>query len=293
MSLLQVIVLSLIQGLTEFIPVSSSAHLILSQTFFSWPDQGIAFDVALHVGSLFAVLIYFRQIVLRIIFSCVKFALRKGPFDENCKILLWMFIATIPCGLAGIIFHDFIDIYLHQNWVIGCTTIIFGILLYIAQVANKANAHKNSNQSTKAIMQSDDEVYSEIAKMSLKQVLLVGFAQILALIPGTSRSGITLTAGLFAKVTPKAAAVFSFLLSMPIIFCSGLLEGYKLVTKTNIDGIASISDCVIGGVISFVFSFLVIKIFLDLLNRLGMAPYVIYRIILGIVIFTMIGYGIA
>ena len=137
MSIIQVIVLAIIQGLTEFIPVSSSAHLILPGELLNWPDQGLAFDVALHIGSLLAVLIYFRNLVGDICISVLNFLRRKGSFDGNCRILLFMAVATIPCGLAGLLFDDLIEQYLRGYQVIAFTTLFFAGLLLIFQIASE------------------------------------------------------------------------------------------------------------------------------------------------------------
>ena len=218
MSIIQVIVLAIIQGLTEFIPVSSSAHLILPGELLNWPDQGLAFDVALHIGSLLAVLIYFRNLVGDICISVLNFLRRKGSFDGNCRILLFMAVATIPCGLAGLLFDDLIEQYLRGYQVIAFTTLFFAGLLLIAEYVSD-RLRKNAHQ-----VETMEEGCVETANMTWRQVLWIGVAQALALIPGTSRSGITLTAGFFVGMSRRGAACFSFLLSIPVIVYLGGLN---------------------------------------------------------------------
>ena len=235
MSIIQVIVLAIIQGLTEFIPVSSSAHLILPGELLNWPDQGLAFDVALHIGSLLAVLIYFRNLVGDICISVLNFLRRKGSFDGNCRILLFMAVATIPCGLAGLLFDDLIEQYLRGYQVIAFTTLFFAGLLLIAEYVSD-RLRKNAHQ-----VETMEEGCVETANMTWRQVLWIGVAQALALIPGTSRSGITLTAGFFVGMSRRGAACFSFLLSIPVIVLSGGLEFVKLI-KGDAPGTATLSE---------------------------------------------------
>lgn len=285
MSLLQVIVLAFIQGLTEFIPVSSSAHLILPGELLKWPDQGLAFDVALHVGSLFAVLIYFRTFITDLVKSLYRFILRKGQFDGNCRILLFMAIATIPCGLVGLLFNYLIEMYLRSYQVIAFTTLFFAGLLLVAEY------YSDKMNNTKQQVVSLKDACTETANMSWKQVLCIGCAQAIALIPGTSRSGITLTAGFFVGMSRKGAACFSFLLSIPVIVLSATLEFAKLIKGASL-GNATLIDAFIGAIVSFVVSYLVIKFFMDFLNRYGIVPYVIYRILLGVFLVFLLGNNI-
>ncbi len=285
MSIIQVIVLAIIQGLTEFIPVSSSAHLILPGELLNWPDQGLAFDVALHIGSLLAVLIYFRNLVGDICISVLNFLRRKGSFDGNCRILLFMAVATIPCGLAGLLFDDLIEQYLRGYQVIAFTTLFFAGLLLIAEYVSD-RLRKNAHQ-----VETMEEGCVETANMTWRQVLWIGVAQALALIPGTSRSGITLTAGFFVGMSRRGAACFSFLLSIPVIVLSGGLEFVKLI-KGDAPGTATLSDSLIGAFVSFVVSYLVIKFFMDFLNKFGILPYVIYRVLLGLFLVALIGCGV-
>ena len=256
MGLIEIIVLSILQGLTEFLPVSSSAHLILPSQILGWDDQGLAFDVAVHAGSLFAVVLYFRQEVGRMAVSW--FASLFGKHDSESKLAWLIILGTIPAGLAGFIFKDFIEGNLRTATVIAVTTILFGLLLWWAD--------KNGKQ-TKGEYQ-----------VSIKEVLVIGFAQMLALIPGTSRSGITITAGLMMGLTAKAAARFSFLLSIPLIFAAGGYQTIKLSQQVMPVDWTAIG---LGTVLSFISAYACIHYFLILVEKVGMLPFVIYRLLLG------------
>lgn len=256
MGLIEIIILSILQGLTEFLPISSSAHLILPSQILGWEDQGLAFDVAVHAGSLFAVVLYFRQEVGRMAVSWVSSLF--GKHDSESKLAWLIILGTIPAGLAGLIFKDFIEGNLRTATVIAVTTILFGLLLWWAD--------KNAKQ-TKGEYQ-----------VSVKDVLIIGFAQMLALIPGTSRSGITITAGLMVGLTAKAAARFSFLLSIPLIFAAGGYQTIKLSQQVMPVDWTAIG---LGTVLSFVSAYACIHYFLILVEKVGMLPFVIYRLLLG------------
>lgn len=257
MDWLHLLVLSLIQGITEFIPVSSSAHLILPSQLLGWPDQGQAFDVAVHVGTLMAVVLAFRQQIVAIISGWLGHVLHRRASPESR--MGWMIIlATIPAAVAGLVFESLIEQYTRSMLVIGTTTIVFGLVLWWADVNGSRDADMN--------------------RMTWRHALLIGLAQMLALIPGTSRSGITMTAALMLGFDRKSAASFSFLLSIPLILAAGSLKAVHLIEQG--DG-AHWGDMAWGAGLSFVSAFLCIKLFLAALDRVGMLPYVIYRLILG------------
>ncbi len=264
MELMQIVLLALLQGLTEFLPISSSAHLILFPKLSGFDDQGLAFDVAVHVGTLTAVVWYFRrelQVMVRDWFASV--AQRRKVGDSN---LMWAVgFGTIPVGLAGLLFKDFIETALREPLVIAITTILFGLLLWWADVQGK----RVRNEHT----------------IGWRDVVVIGVAQALALIPGTSRSGITMTAGLMMGLTREAAARFSFLLSIPVIILAGGLSTLELVqAEQSTDWNALI----IGTVISAISAYLCIHFFLKLLERIGMWPFVIYRLLLGAVLLVFV-----
>jgi undecaprenyl-diphosphatase len=260
--ILQIIVLALVQGLTEFLPISSSAHLILVPYLTDWPDQGLAFDVAVHVGTLTAVVIYFRKEISKMFFAWL--ASLKGRHSEDSRLAWGVLIGTIPVGLAGLLFKDVISEHLRTPLVIAVTTIIFGFLLWYADWSGKRSRDEHS--------------------LSWKDIIVIGCAQAIALIPGTSRSGITITAGLMLGLTAPAAARFSFLLSIPVIVLAGGVETLDYLEFASID---DKNDLVVGALISAVSAYLCIHYFLMLLERVGMTPFVIYRLVLGIVLLSL------
>ena len=248
--------LAVIQGVTEFLPVSSSAHLILPAQLLGWPDQGLLFDVAVHAGTLCAVMFYFRHTLASLIAS-----LAPGAGAHRSE--LWaLTIATVPVLVAGLVLKDVIATEARSIGVITAATLGFGVLLGIAdRVSNRAGAARD--------------------KVSYRDALLIGMAQVFALIPGTSRSGVTITAALFLGYHPAAASRFSFLLSMPVI--AGALLVMLLSWETPA-GSAS-AEVILGAfVIAAVFAYATIKSFMYLLQRVGLMPFVFYRLILGMLL---------
>ncbi|MUK65990.1 undecaprenyl-diphosphate phosphatase [Aliivibrio fischeri] len=249
--------LALLQGFTEFLPISSSAHLILPSAILGWSDQGLAFDVAVHVGTLAAVVIYFRKEVVTLLTAWVGSIVTKEHNKESN--LAWLIVlATIPAALFGLLFKDFIEIYLRSAWVIAATTIVFGLLLW--WVDKNATLAKDEYQ------------------MTWKKALFLGIAQAMAMIPGTSRSGITITAALYLGFTREAAARFSFLMSIPIITLAGSYLGLKLAMSDISIHLGLLST---GVIVSFISAYICIHFFLKLISSMGMMPFVIYRILLG------------
>ncbi len=261
MTIIEAIILGIVQGATEFLPISSSAHLILVPYLTDWPDQGLAFDVAVHVGTLTAVVIYFRKEISKMFFAWL--ASLKGRHSEDSRLAWGVLIGTIPVGLAGLLFKDVISEHLRTPLVIAVTTIIFGFLLWYADWSGKRSRDEHS--------------------MSWKDIIIIGCAQAIALIPGTSRSGITITAGLMLGLTAPAAARFSFLLSIPVIVLAG---GVETLDYLKVASINDMNDLIIGALISAVSAYLCIHYFLMLLERIGMTPFVIYRLVLGVVLLS-------
>ncbi|MES9880607.1 MAG: undecaprenyl-diphosphate phosphatase, partial [Sedimenticola sp.] len=210
MDILQIILLALVQGLTEFLPISSSAHLILAPMLFDYPDQGLAFDVAVHLGSLLAVATYFRHelyVMIRDFFASLR---ANGRKTENSRMAWMIILATLPVMVAGLLLKSIVQNDLRSITVIAVTTLLFGLLLLWADI--KGNKRRDE--------------YS----VSWRDALFIGLLQAVALIPGTSRSGITMTAGLLLGMTRQAASRFSFLLSIPTILMSGTLVTYDLIS---------------------------------------------------------------
>lgn len=259
----QVIILALLQGLTEFLPVSSSAHLILLPYFADWPDQGLTFDVAVHVGTLFAVVIYFRRELARMTLDWrLSLSVRK-PVGESRMV--WLIVAaTIPAAIAGLILELILPQGLRSPMLIAAATIGFGLLLWWADATGD---------------QSRDE-----RGIGLRDALVVGCAQALALIPGTSRSGITITAGRALGLTRTAAARFSFLLSIPIIALAG---GVELLGALRAGEATQWDALLLGALVAFASAYACIHYFLKIITRISLLPFVIYRLALGVIILAL------
>lgn len=257
MTLFEIIILAIIQGLTEFLPISSSAHLILPAEILGWRNQGLAFDVAVHVGSLLAVMIYFRQDIWRLSLAWFGHGFTKQQSSDS-RLAWFVVIGTIPAGLFGFLMKDWIELNARSALIIAITTIVFGLLLWYADVKAKQN--------------------KSIDKLTLKDTIFIGVAQAMAIIPGTSRSGATMTAGLLLGLDRESAARFSFLLSIPIILAAGMFATLDLLAlKASVDWQALLY----GAGFSFVAAYLCIFLFLSWISKIGMLPFVIYRLILG------------
>lgn len=265
MSDIQILVLAIVQGLTEFLPISSSGHLILSPYLFGFADQGLAFDVAVHLGSLSAVLIYFRRDVWQITIGWLG-ALGPGRLQtENSRLGWAIIIGTLPVVIAGLLLKSLVEGELRAPWVIAVTTIVFGALL--GWVDLRAPRRR------------------DIHGLTLRDALIIGASQILALVPGTSRSGITITTGLWLGFSREAAARFSFLLSIPTILASAVLISKDLIeSRVPVDW-ASLG---LGVLLSGIAAYLTIHFFLRFIERIGMWPFVIYRLLLGALIFILV-----
>ncbi|MES3006229.1 MAG: undecaprenyl-diphosphate phosphatase [Pseudomonadota bacterium] len=255
--------LAILQGITEFLPVSSSAHLILPKELFGWPDQGLVFDVAVHVGSLIAVVSYLRRDIAALFMGWMRSCAGRGT-DQNGRLAWFIVLATIPAGIGGLLFNDAVEQYSRSMLLIGFTSIFFGIFLYYA----------DKYQGIRQPME----------KMTIKTAMIIGFAQLVALIPGTSRSGITLTAGLFCGLDRTAAAKFSFLLAIPIIIAGGLFKGLEMIeTGTSTQWAILLYAIAVSATVSFA----CIHYFISLITRIGFLPFVIYRILLGLLLFAI------
>lgn len=247
MELGQVILLAIIQGLTEFIPVSSSAHLIFVPKLLGWADQGLAMDVAVHVGTLFALIALFKKELIDFL---------KGDW----RIFKLMVIATVPVVLTGFLFHDMINAYLRAPVVIAISTIVFGIALIWAD--RKSVQHKELCKST---------------------ALKIGVAQAIALIPGTSRSGITLTAGRLLGFSRVEAARISFMMGIPVIALAG---GYELIKQPPLT--APVSYYITAMVISGLVAYGTMRGFLKLIERVGLLPFALYRLLVGALLMVFV-----
>ncbi len=263
----QATVLALIQGLTEFLPISSSAHLALVPLLSKWPDQGLAFDCVVHLGTLTAVIIYFRTELAEMTKGFGKtIAARSIGADREGRLAWLIGLATIPVGIAGLAFKDVVENELRTIETIASASILFGLLLWWA---DRTGTRKKMDDA-----------------WTLKDAIVVGLAQAIALIPGTSRSGITMTAALMLGYTRRAAARFSFLLSIPVITLAGGLKIKEWIEEPN--QAVGISELLTGYIISAISAYLCIHYFLKFLDRTGMGPFVIYRILLGLILFWMV-----
>lgn len=257
MNYFHLFILSIVQGLTEFLPISSSAHLILLPELAGWTDQGLVYDIAAHVGSLIAVLIFFRQDVAK--FSSAWFkSLQGGVVTQDARIAWYILLATIPVGIAGLILYDIVATVFRNPLLIAGATILFGLILWWADVQGKRTRDQQGLQ--------------------FRDAMLIGIAQILSLVPGVSRSGITMTAGLMLGLDRSTSARFSFFLAIPTIVLAGGYEIYRFLEDgVNTDPVAFIMVILFSAISAW----LAIKFFLSLLESTGMFPYVIYRILLG------------
>lgn len=264
-SYIEIIVLSFIQGLTEFLPVSSSGHLILAPQLFGWQDQGLEMDVAVHMGTLFSVLVYFRQDVQRMLIESLEYifsGFKAARFSPYVRLSFIIIVATIPAILAGLALKKSgVDLVRHV-WIVATASIVFGIIMYLADRCR--------------------QVY-ELEKIGFFSGFMVGMAQALALIPGTSRSGACMTAARFMGFDRTAAARFAFLLSIPAILGAGVLTGIDAV-QAGQDILTK--DVLLAIVSSCIFGLLAIHFMLLFINRYGLGAFTIYRIGLGILLFA-------
>lgn len=260
MSLLAILLLALVQGIAEFLPISSSAHLILAPRVLGWADQGLAFDIAVHVGSLAAVVVYFRGELLAMVRN-LQWRFRPGEMNAQSHLAFAVIVGTLPAVIVGAFFKDWIETTLRSPWVIAATTAFFGVLLGLADWRGARSRDERA--------------------LGIGDALVVGLAQALALIPGTSRSGATITAGLFLGLSREGATRFSFLLSIPVICGAGLLQTMELLESgVSVD----VSALVLGALFSGVSAYLCIHFFLSIIERLGMMPFVAYRLGLALLI---------
>ena len=267
----QAVILAVVQGLTEFLPISSSAHLALAPWLLGWKDQGLTFDIALHFGTLAAVLIYFARDWAQII--CQGFGIAKNWTSRadaglaSSPRLLWtVAAATLPIGVLGILFKDQAETTFRSPWVIGAMLIAVGLLMLWAEAVSTRR--------------------KSIGEITFPDAMTIGFAQALAIVPGTSRSGITITAGLFRNIERESAARFSFLLSTPAIAAAALLAFKDLYEAGGIpDG--EVAAFVIGITVSALTGCAVIGLLLRYLRTHSLRFFVAYRIIFGILVLAL------
>lgn len=267
MTLDQILLLSFIQGVTEFLPVSSSGHLVLVPAFFGWQDQGLLMDVAAHVGTLGSVLIYFRKDVLALFKG--SFSLLRGQFNENTQLLFNLMVATLPVILVGIFFDKMVGGALRSVTVIAWMGIVFGVVLYVADKYGY--------------------LLETVTDTTAKRAFYFGVAQCIALVNGVSRSGACLTVGRFMNYKRTDAARFAFLMSIPTLTAAGILKGYQLV---KVGDFSMMKDATMIMGFSFVFGFCAIAFMMRWLQKSTLTPFVIYRILLGVFLLISIYSGL-
>jgi undecaprenyl-diphosphatase len=268
MPILQVIVLAVIQGLTEFLPISSTAHLYLTSWLLGWQIEGLDFDIALHLGTLLAVLIYFARDWVQIVAQGFGIQTRGDRELKHNHMLLWLLIiGTVPVGVAGLLFNKQAETTWRNPFVMGFMMIVVGVLMWLAE--NSARQQR------------------DLSSIHLSDAVAIGAAQALAVVPGTSRSGVTISAGLFRNLTRESAARFSFLLSTPAIGAAAAKALWDMHKKGS--GLHSMlnADFLVGVAISAITGCLVIAWFLHYLRRNGLRPFVYYRILFGIMILAL------
>ena len=260
MTTLQVIILAIVQGLTEFLPISSSGHLVLVPYLFEWTDQGLAFDVAVHFGSLAAVCIFFRGDIASLLSGGMQVVTGDVKTPES-RMALAIALGTVPAALAGLFFASWIEQNLRDPAVIVYTLAGYGILMALADRFGRRERN--------------------MASVGLKDALIIGCAQALALVPGTSRSGVTITAARFLGFERTDAARFSFLLSAPVIL---LAAAYKFLELISSGEPVAWGQLGLGALVSCVVAYISIEFFMRVVTRIGLAPFTIYRLILAAVI---------
>jgi undecaprenyl-diphosphatase len=268
MPLLEVIVLGLVQGLTEFLPISSTAHLTLIPWLFGWQDPGLGFDIALHVGTLAAILIYFFRDWVQIVAQGFGMNFEGDPALRRNRMLLWlMAAATIPVGFFGYIFKTQAETTWRNPNVIAAMMIVVGVVLWICDRAGK---HQK-----------------DLGNLTTGDALTIGLAQALSIVPGTSRSGITISAGLLRNLDRPSAARFSFLLSTPAIGAAALKDFYDLHKHEGGIPHEMRIPFLVGILVSGVTGLIVIHFFLEFLKRRSLNIFVAYRIVFGIIIIAL------
>jgi len=257
---LQIVILAIVQGLTEFLPISSSGHLVLAPYLFDWTDQGLAFDVAVHVGSLVAVCIFFRKDILSLLAGGIQ-VLGGNVKTPESRMALAIAMGTVPASIAGLMFASWIEANLRDPAVIVYTLAGYGILMALADRFGRRER--------------------SITDVGYKDAIVIGCAQALALVPGTSRSGVTITAARILGFERQDAARFSFLLSAPVIL---LAAGYKFVEMISSDVAVAWGQLGLGALVACIVAYISIEFFMRVVTRIGLAPFAIYRLILAAII---------
>ena len=264
MTTLQIVVLAIVQGLTEFLPISSSGHLVLVPYLVEWTDQGLAFDVAVHFGSLIAVCLFFREDIMGLLRGGARI-LGGALKSPQSYMALAIALGTIPAAAAGLLFASWIEDNLRDPSIIVYTLAGYGILMALADRFAKRE--------------------KSMTDIRIRDALVIGVAQALALVPGTSRSGVTITAGRLLGFERQDAARFSFLLSAPVILLATVYKGAELILG---DTVVAWGQLALGVVVSAIVAYLSIEFFMRVVSRIGLAPFAIYRLALaGLILYVL------
>ncbi len=260
MTTIQIIVLAVVQGLTEFLPISSSGHLVLVPYLVEWSDQGLAFDVAVHFGSLLAVVVFFRDDIAGLLRGGAQ-VLGGDMRSPQAYMAIAIALGTVPAAAAGLLFASWIEANLRDPSIVVYTLAGYGVLMALA------DRYARRDKS--------------ISEVRIRDALVIGVAQALSLVPGTSRSGVTITAGRLLGFERQDAARFSFLLSAPVILLATVYKGAELVLG---EAPVAWSELALGVVVSAIVAYLSIEFFMRFVTRIGLAPFAIYRLLLAAVI---------
>lgn len=268
MDILEAIVLGIVQGLTEFLPISSTAHLRIVPAFLGWEDPGAAFTAVTQIGTLIAVFVYFRSDIVSLSRAFILSLLERNPYaTKDSRMAWWILFGTIPIGVFGLLFKDLIETEFRSLYVISASLIVLALLLLLSEKLGKRDR--------------------KLTDLRFLDTILIGVAQALALIPGASRSGTTITAGLLLNLDREDAARFSFLLSIPAITLSGLYQLYQLRDILAGDfGVALLVAVVVSGIVGY----LSIEFLLRYLRSHSTGLFIVYRIVLGVAILIMISF---
>jgi undecaprenyl-diphosphatase len=272
MSWIEAVVLGIVQGLTEFLPISSSAHLRIVGELFGWEDPGAAFTAITQIGTEAAVLLYFRHDIARIVVAWLGSLAGRRKGDPDARMGWLIIVGSIPIVVLGLLFQDDIETTLRDLRIVATALILFSLILYWA---DRVGAKKR-----------------ELPELTVGHGIAFGFAQAMALIPGVSRSGGTITMGLFLGYSRSAAARYSFLLAVPAVLGSGFFQAYEALTGDVAGETVSWGPTIVATVIAFAVGLSVIAWLLRYLNRGSFTPFVVYRVVLGLTVLALVGTGV-
>jgi len=272
MGWIEAVVLGFVQGLTEFLPISSSAHLRLIGELFGWDDPGAAFTAITQIGTEAAVLVYFRRDIARIVVAWLRSLTRRGKPDPDARMGWLIIVGSIPIVILGLLFQDQIETTLRDLRIVAIALVAFSLILYWADRVGAKNR--------------------QLTDLTIGHGIAFGLAQAAALIPGVSRSGGTITMGLFLGYTREAAARYSFLLAVPAVLGSGFFQAYEALTGDVAGETVAWGPTILATVIAFAVGLTVIAWLLRYLNRGSFTPFVVYRVVVGLLVLALVGAGV-